>query len=424
MATGFMRASVDDLLLAVEQRFGPGYSYEDAVREYTCARTICTRPGADLSVMPDPSEVLTLSPGVPPRAAAAAGADAPAGAGRAAGATEPTAAQPQFADDDPDSPYYIESSLPQVVMLDIICELKLTALQHRHWEAAYVHVPAAPATPEEAAELQIQTDQLVAQGRMLEAFLWQCQIALYAFTVLGTEHSETVAAVYSLVHNLYQRGRNNPWFVEWVLPRAAKAFGLADPRTRQAVEWGAAILCDCADPREQGVLTRATTNVAKHLPGGLGWGQASLAPVDEDQYARTCVMQHKASELVQKKQHHKLARQMFERCLAYYESVGPHWLCSARAARTRHQMGLCVTMLDGFGAVDGLLVEAKKAAVRELGPTHRMSLSSHWMHAEYLAGLGRYEQALSLYTKTLRLDKEALGVYHKSTLHTQVSAVS
>ncbi len=118
---------------------------------------------------------------------------------------------------------------------------------------------------------------------------------------------------------------------------------------------------------------------------------------------------------------HRLAKQMLERCLAYYESVGPHWLCSPRKSRTMQLLGLCVNVLEGSEAAEKVLLEGKRAATRELGPTHRGALQSTNAYADILLACGRKEASLSMLQKAARLRKETLGPAHGLVFECEVS---
>ncbi len=54
---------------------------------------------------------------------------------------------------------------------------------------------------------------------------------------------------------------------------------------------------NCTTPRvrRHPEFAKQVTNIAKHLPGGLGWGTATMAPVNEDVYNMHAVNQFTAS---------------------------------------------------------------------------------------------------------------------------------
>ncbi len=67
---------------------------------------------------------------------------------------------------------------------------------------------------------------------------------------------------------------------------------------------------------------------------------------------------------------------MIKDVIAYYESVGPHWLCSPRKARAKHLLGACTVKLESAAVAEPLLKETKRVCQKELGPTHMSTLQS------------------------------------------------
>ncbi len=89
-------------------------------------------------------------------------------------------------------------------------------------------------------------------------------------------------------------------------------------------------------------------------------------------------MQAKGQQMLDAR-NYKLAKDMLERCLTYYDSIGPHWLVSPRKARTRSLLGVTMYYKDRDSqAVEPVLQEAKKTAQKELGPSHRATLACIW----------------------------------------------
>ncbi len=127
--------------------------------------------------------------------------------------------------------------------------------------------------------------------------------------------------------------------------------------------------------------------MAKHLPGGLGWGTAVVAPVpDEDTYNKYAILQRKGQEMLDSRKYER-AKDMLERCLSYYDGFDPHWLISPRKARTRSLLGVTLYYKDRDAqAVEPILLEAKKTAQKELGPAHRATLGSIWQVRAIVAG--------------------------------------
>ncbi len=124
--------------------------------------------------------------------------------------------------------------------------------------------------------------------------------------------------------------------------------------------------------------------------GGLGWGCATYTPLDEDSYNKHSVMQAKA-EFIHTDGNLKLASDMLQRCVTYFDTLGPHWLGSARRATATMRLGMCEAELAGPSntghmsflgtgrpndpaVLEPYLTKAKRIAIRELGPEHRTTL--------------------------------------------------
>lgn len=123
--------------------------------------------------------------------------------------------------------------------------------------------------------------------------------------------------------------------------------------------------------------------------GGLGWGTARTAPVpDEEAYNDHAVMQLEAEDALSDGDLAE-AKELAARCIAYFGQLGPHWLGSPRRVRSLLIKALCASEPEEAGAV---LLEAKRAAQRELGPTHPMALDCYEMYAALLSQQGRHEQ--------------------------------
>ncbi len=185
----------------------------------------------------------------PPTGGAGAATAAASPATAADAATEPTTAQPQFADDDPDSPYYIPMQDTEHSLLQCLEGYMVTAFMSMTWDEALVSIPAAPTTAAAAAKLQKDIDQLLSIGHMFEAFPWQCQIAMYCVHILGQDHADTVDAIFRVLSSQRRMGEFSCQLTMWCVPRAARVYGLGHPRTRTVLEWGADLLNQSFDPR-------------------------------------------------------------------------------------------------------------------------------------------------------------------------------
>ncbi len=343
--------------------------------------------------------------------------------------------QPQFADDDPDSPYTVlvpTTYCELLVVLDSIMMQGFKALctQHGMWL-----VPRFPRTKAEAAALQAQIDQLLQDGRRYWALPWQCQLAMYCLwsEAIGTGHADTVQAVWSVISNMTQQGPDMKLheLCTWLLPRAAKLWGLGHPNTRQLVGHAAdlghaAVLTELDEPAAWGPAIKAVYNVAKHLPGGLGWGAAAVAPVpDEETFNMHVALQVTTAMIVLygKQQQVRQARDDLQRCVAYYESIGPHWLASVCKVRALRQLAACAARLDGDAAAEPMLAIAKRTAQRELGATHLYTLLTMCEYAQHLNSIEAFEKAKSMLQKCCGLQKThsrlvtTLSIRHWWVLH-------
>ncbi len=107
-----------------------------------------------------------------------------------ASATPPS--QPQFADDDPDSPFYIHTALTKDDILLTLDQHMIEQFKSVFWADGIYQIPPAPTTAAAAAKLQGQINELLAAGRLHESFPWQCQMCMYSLTYLGDKHPATL----------------------------------------------------------------------------------------------------------------------------------------------------------------------------------------------------------------------------------------
>ncbi len=329
---------------------------------------------ADASAVADQLATASVSDSTPASAAAApAIASTPA-----ASATAPTTTSlPQFADDDPDSPYCIIDEATTDALLHMLEQVMVRDLMAQQWDTYFVHIPPAPKTAKAAAKLQGQTDQLLAEGLTFEACPWQCQIAMYSICRLGPEHPDTLRAVFAVTMAMAGRSQQIMAMCAWLLPRAAKAWGLGHPHTRYLAVFGARVLGMSPDPRIHPPFTQAVTNVCRLLPGGLGWGTAVVAPVpNEREYERWCFVLLTARDNMETSP--LLAKELLQRCIKYFVSLGPHWLGSQRLPFARKLLAECVVKLDGPAAAAAIRLETKRAAQKELGAEHDVALEAVW----------------------------------------------
>ncbi len=243
---------------------------------------------------------------------------------------------------------------------------------------------------------------------------------------VGPEHADTVQAVYAVFRSAFESGTALPQqLLAWLLPRAAIQWGLGHADTRAFVTHLAHMLAALEHTEPFSVLTRATYNVARYLPGGLGWGTAAaaVAPVpDEAAYHRQTDMQARAQDYRQegKQQDMKQARELLRSCVAYCESVGPHWLCTPRKVTCMRLLASCAASLESDEAAGDLYLAAMRTARRELGRTHRATWMCMYEYARHLNRIGHHAAALPLLRKALRLQRETYGPRYYLTYTMQV----
>ncbi len=199
---------------------------------------------------------------------------------------------------------------------------------------------------------------------------------------------QTLTAAYRLFQCEYQRGEVAPPLACWLLPAAVEQWGIGHADTRRLVQQAAGFLCESTDPREHLQLTQTVTELAQQLPGGLGWANTVVAPVpDEEAFNRHCALHQRAhltmpvfgtGETVQEQDAYKLAKQMLQRCVSYYDTLGQHWLAMARKFECKGLICSCIRRLEGYQEAEAMLQELKREARRELGPNHPCTLTIIW----------------------------------------------
>ncbi len=263
--------------------------------------------------------------------------------------------------------------------------------------------PPFPSTASQAADMQSAAQAALHAGQVYKATPLLCMLALRSMLVNGPEHADTVHAVHAVLANKWHMGyRMIQDEYHWLLPRAAVLLGYASPELRSLVQQATYQLAQMRDPREQPEFHRVVADVAMQLQGGLGWGLAKVAPLaDEEAYNRHAVLQQKGLD-VMFQGNMVLARRMFERCVAYYETIGPHWLVSPRLAKCLKLIALCVEKESGVRAAESYAAEARHTAQQHLGSGHENTLNNNWYYGELLRRMGRKEKALKIYQATLQ----------------------
>ncbi len=168
--------------------------------------------------------------------------------------------------------------------------------------------------------------------------------------------------------------------------------------------------------------------LARKLSGGLGWGKADVPSRDEevvhgtstrDDYNMYTAMRAQAHEALRQGQY-KLATDLFQGCVTFYEGLGLHWLCTPRKWVLSAAIAMCLLHLEGTEAAEAAISQVRRKAQRELGPSHKVTVDAIWHHAGLLLDLKRTEQAMSFYFKATRLCTERLGANHAQVFSYQV----
>ncbi len=280
-------------------------------------------------------------------------------------------------------------------------------------------------TPEEWQQQQRRLDGYLQQGELYKACRLLSGVALHALTALGADSAEAFGTVGELVRVMDQIGWYNTAVAHWLLPRAVAQWGVEHTTTQQILQQAVGALCSADDLRPHPGFLQLVTDIALQVPRELGIG-LTVAPVpDEEAYNRHLHLHSRARNLrnvaAEQPDQLKLAKDMLERCVAYYETLGQHWLASSCKFHCLISVGFCISVLEGSDVAERFLAASKRAAQRELGRTHECSLSLQEAHAEQVANIGRPQQALSTLSKLLRIRQEVQGPLHRNTLNLQVS---
>ncbi len=254
--------------------------------------------------------------------------------------------------------------------------------------------------------------------------LW-CDLAGLACISAGKENKLTVEAAYQVILTCAEKGEAFDAGIKWVLPRVVAVKGIGHPMRRSLIEHAALALCESPDPRLHTELTRMVTELAQQLPGGLGWGSTVVAPVpDEEAYHRHVMLQNRPTALLAEPDASaavaKLAQAMYERCVAYFDTLGAHWLANVRKVFCLCALANDVLNTEGAAAALPYAIKAKRTGQRELGPNHCATLEATWLYGMTMCGPGRQDAAWSLFTKTLVARARVLGPYHYKVLANKV----
>ncbi len=273
-----------------------------------------------------------------------------------------------------------------------------------------------PKTVAQAALLQSQIDQWLQQGELWQAFPSQCVLAVYGLWT-RPDHADTLRTVSAVALGMLEREEWNSCLYEWLLPRHVRA-GLNCPTTRRVIEI-AAMMCVCTSDLHSN-LVPTVVELAQQLPGGLGWGSTVVAPVpDEEAFIRHAVMQSQASSLSQQGEH-KAAQDMLKRCVAYYDTLGQHWLAVPRKVSARVSICSIVRLTEGAATSEPIARQLKREAIQALGPAHPGVAGAIWEHGLALLDLRRYEQGMSLIRRSTQLRQTSMVHRFATNFHSQV----
>lgn len=176
------------------------------------------------------------------------------------------------------------------------------------------------------------------------------------------------------------------------------------------------------DHREYPMFIRVVTELVQQLPGGLGWGNAVVAPVpDEEAFNRHVVLEQRSHD-ASKQGHDALSKTILERCVAFYDTLGPHWLASVRKVHCMCHISQAVMSLEGTAAALPHAIAAKRTAQKELGMHHDATAEATCIYGLMVRSPEKWEATLSLLSKSLRMRQEHLGPYHGDVLANKVRA--
>ncbi len=277
-------------------------------------------------------------------------------------------------------------------MRDLVLHLlsQIPPEYHKHRD------PAASAA--KVQELQVQDEHA-------KAYPWLCHVAYYSHKLFGPDHELTIWSTYGVLRSQEERGNGGPELSTWLIPRLVERWGLDNEHTQCAVRQAALFLAAACDPREHKELARIVTPLAQELTrrGDMGWGYAAVGPVpDEEAYFKHCVMQAKAISMlpapgVQAPDTRRLIKDMLQRCVAYFESLGNHWLAVVRRVRCLENMAcLVMDQEDGPAAAEAVIQKAKRVALRVLGSDHEVTLDMRWLQGSLVSAQGRHMQVRAM----------------------------
>ncbi len=192
--------------------------------------------------------------------------------------------------------------------------------------------------------LDARVAELRSEGRDYELFPVLCLCVFMCCTEWGPDDPVTISVAFDAVQCDFQQDTVSWPLLCWLLPRAAShpAFGLTHNAVSTAVQYAARLQYLSLDPRKHRRLSRVVFELVQQLPGGLGWGSTVVAPVpDEEAYYQHVVLQAQSDRAFEQG-HFKLCIDMLKRCVAYFDTLGQHWLGMPRKVYALRQIAVCV----------------------------------------------------------------------------------
>ncbi len=206
--------------------------------------------------------------------------------------------------------------------------------------------------PSSLQKLRTEAGRLQDEGRYHAAYAVLCQLAYWTFSYAGETDERTLRAVEFVILNASVRGEEGLTAYMWFLSRVGQQCGISEVAVQHYIQDAAHMLYAIRDPRVYVELTHIVTELSAQLPGGLGWGSTVVAPVpDEETFYKHCVLESRAIDMYNTRTALPLARQMFERCVTYFTSLGPHWQGVCRKVRCMMRAASCMLAMskDKFG---------------------------------------------------------------------------
>ncbi len=233
--------------------------------------------------------------------------------------------------------------------------------------------------PWDLSKLETRAMGLLQQGQAHKAFPLLCRWAHTVCLLSDPYGRDAFEAVHRVLMCAYERDSAAEWCVwHWVLQRAVQHWGLDSPDLRRLVQQAAGFVADSYDPTDYQQLGELVIQTAQQLPGGLGWANTVVAPVPDQQTYYKHVLWELTNPSRMAEGDYSTAKTLYERCAAYYQGLGPHWLATPRRVKALCGVGQCVVQLETPEAAQEYFMKAKRLAQKELGMSHEATLDATW----------------------------------------------